>query len=184
MASRTNQATWSNHDSKWNLCDSIWNRQKGGNVEVILDQKDLGITNRLRRTQGRPNRTRSIATRFTPDEEKELKVAAAARGSFIAEWAREVLLCEARTRRFDAAVITEVVALRMLGSRLWRRRPLLRYSATCDPASTMRPAMFSTSTRPEQGSSRHDIAMGKKRIRHLAATQPNLYLWRSQERRV
>jgi hypothetical protein len=120
MASRTNQATWSDHDSKWNLCDSIWNRRKGGNVEVILDQKDLGITNRLRRAQGRPNRTRSIATRFTPDEEQELKLAAAARGSFIAEWAREVLLCEARTRRFDAAVITEVVALRMLVSTVLR----------------------------------------------------------------
>src|ERR1039457_3208724 len=73
MASRTNQVTWSDHDSKWNLCDSIWNRRKGGSVEVILDQKDLGITNRLRRSQGRPNRTRSIATRFTPDEEQELK---------------------------------------------------------------------------------------------------------------
>src|ERR1035438_8023582 len=56
MTSHTNQVTWSDHDSKWNPCDSIWNRRKGGNVEVILDQKDLGITNRLRRTQGRPNR--------------------------------------------------------------------------------------------------------------------------------
>src|ERR1035437_7551365 len=120
MASHTNQATWSDHDSRWNPCDSIWNRRKGGNVEVIIDQKDLGITNRLRRSQGRPNRTRSIATRFTPDEEKELILAAAARGSVIAEWAREVLLCEARTRRFDAAVITEVVALRMLVSTVLR----------------------------------------------------------------
>jgi len=120
MASHTNQVTWSDHDSKWNLCDSIWNQRKGGNVETILDQKDLGITNRLRHTQWRPNRTRSIATRFTPDEEQELKVAAAARGSFIAEWAREVLLSEARTRRFDAAVITEVVALRMLVSTAFR----------------------------------------------------------------
>ena len=89
-------------------------------MEAVLDQKDLGITSRLRRTQGRPNRTRSIGTRFTPDEEMELKAAAAARGSFIAEWAREVLLCEARTRRFDAAVITEVVALRMLVSTVLR----------------------------------------------------------------
>src|ERR1035437_5961404 len=54
MASHTNQATWSDHDPKWNHCDSIWNQRKGGNVEVILDQKDLGITSRLRRTQGRP----------------------------------------------------------------------------------------------------------------------------------
>ena len=89
-------------------------------MEAVLDQKDLGITSRLRRTQGRPNRTRSIGTRFTPDEEMELKAAATARGSFVAEWAREVLLCEARTKRFDSAVITEVVALRMLVSTVLR----------------------------------------------------------------
>jgi hypothetical protein len=89
-------------------------------MEAVHGQKDLGIANRLRRTQGRPNRTRSIGTRFTPDEELELKAAAVAKGSFVAEWAREVLLCEARTRRFDAAVITEVVALRMLVSTVLR----------------------------------------------------------------
>ena len=89
-------------------------------MEAVLEQKDLGITSRLRRTQGRPNRTRSIGTRFTSDEEKELKAAAAASGSFVAEWAREVLLCAARTKHFDAAVITEVVALRMLVSTVLR----------------------------------------------------------------
>ena len=89
-------------------------------MEAVHGQKDLGIANRLRRTQGRPNRTRSIGTRFTPDEELELKAAAVAKGSFVAEWAREVLLCEARTRRFDEAVITEVVALRMLVSTVLR----------------------------------------------------------------
>ena len=81
---------------------------------------DLGINDRLRRTEGRPSRTRSIASRFTPDEEIELKAAAKASGRFTAEWAREVLLCAARARRSDAAVITEVVALRMLVSTVLR----------------------------------------------------------------
>jgi hypothetical protein len=89
-------------------------------MEAVLDQKDLGIASRLRRAKGRPSRTRSIASRFTPDEEKELTAAATANGRFTAEWAREVLLCEARTKRSDAAVITEVVALRMLMSTVLR----------------------------------------------------------------
>jgi hypothetical protein len=89
-------------------------------MEAIPDQRDLGIKDRLRRTEGRPSRTRSIASRFTPDEEIELKAAAKASGRFTAEWAREVLLCAARTRRSDAAVITEVVALRMLVSTVLR----------------------------------------------------------------
>ena len=100
-------------------------------MEAVLEQKDLGIANRLRRTQGRPNRTRSIGTRFTPAEELELKAAAAAKGSFVAEWAREVLLCEARNKRFDAAVITEVVALRMLVSTVLRSIAL-RQTLTSD----------------------------------------------------
>jgi hypothetical protein len=89
-------------------------------METVLEQKDLGIANRLRRTKGRPSRTRSIASRFTPDEEMELTAAATASGRFTSEWAREVLLCEARTKRSDAAVITEVVALRMLMSTVLR----------------------------------------------------------------
>ena len=89
-------------------------------METIADHHDLGINDRLRRTEGRPSRTRSIASRFTPDEEIELKAAAKASGRFTAEWAREVLLCAARTRRSDAAVITEVVALRMLVSTVLR----------------------------------------------------------------
>ena len=89
-------------------------------MEATPDSHDLGINDRLRRTEGRPSRTRSIASRFTPDEEIELKAAAKASGRFTAEWAREVLLCAARARRSDAAVITEVVALRMFVSTVLR----------------------------------------------------------------
>jgi hypothetical protein len=89
-------------------------------MEAIPNQRDLGIEGRIRRTEGRPSRTRSLASRFTPGEEIELKVAAKASGKFTAEWAREVLLCAARTRSSDAAVITEVVALRMLVSTVLR----------------------------------------------------------------
>jgi hypothetical protein len=131
MASRIKQTTKSKSDYGWNHCDSIRNRKKRDDMEANSAQLDLGIEDRLRRTEGRPSRTRSIASRFTPDEEKELKTAAKASGRFTAEWAREVLLCAARTRRSDAAVITEVVALRMLVSTVLRSI-VLRETLTAD----------------------------------------------------
>jgi hypothetical protein len=81
---------------------------------------DLGIPIRLRRAKGRAVRTQSIASRFTPEEERELSEAASAAGRYTAEWAREVLLREARRKPSDAAVITEVIALRMLMSTVLR----------------------------------------------------------------
>jgi hypothetical protein len=78
-------------------------------MEAVLDQKDLGIASRLRRAKGRPSRTRSIASRFTPDEEKELTAAATANGRFTAEWAREV--CTALLSARDGG--TEAVFLGM-----------------------------------------------------------------------
>ncbi|MGI4827176.1 MAG: plasmid mobilization protein [Janthinobacterium lividum] len=59
-------------------------------------------------------RTRSIASRFTPEEEQELTRASQSAGMYTAEWARDVLLREARTKPTEAAVFTELVALRML----------------------------------------------------------------------
>ncbi len=86
----------------------------------ILQQDSLGIEARLRRTKGRESRTRSLASRFTPSEERELIDAAAREGKFTAEWTRETLLSAARARNTELAVITELTALRMLLSTVLR----------------------------------------------------------------
>jgi hypothetical protein len=89
-------------------------------MDGILPQDSLGIADRLRRTKGRDSRTRSLASRFTPAEERELIAAAAREGKFTAEWTREALLRAARAHSTDGAVITELVALRMLLSTVLR----------------------------------------------------------------
>jgi hypothetical protein len=89
-------------------------------MEGISTQDALGIEARLRRTKGRDSRTRSLASRFTPSEERELIDAAAQEGKFTAEWTRETLLRAARARSTELAVITELTALRMLLSTVLR----------------------------------------------------------------
>ena len=68
---------------------------------------------RLDRPKGRPVRDKLASARVTADELKELDSAAGAGGKLFGEWAREVLLREARTPRADA-LFTEIVATRML----------------------------------------------------------------------
>jgi hypothetical protein len=58
-------------------------------------------------------RTETVGTRVTASEEKELLLVAHRNGRNLSEWAREVLLREAR-RSDDDAVFTEIVATRML----------------------------------------------------------------------
>lgn len=67
----------------------------------------------LDRPKGRPVRSKLASARVTAEELKELDHAAAAGGKLFGEWAREVLLREARTPRADA-LFTEIVATRML----------------------------------------------------------------------
>jgi hypothetical protein len=71
------------------------------------------IAQRMGRGKIRDSRTRSLGTKLTVQEEKELAHAAAADGKSASEWAREVLLREARSSK-DDAVFTELVATRML----------------------------------------------------------------------
>lgn len=68
---------------------------------------------RLARSSGRAGRDRMANARVTAREQRELHVAARAQGKSLSEWAREVLLKEAR-RSHDDAVFTELVATRML----------------------------------------------------------------------
>jgi uncharacterized protein (DUF1778 family) len=72
---------------------------------------DLNV--RLARSAGRTGRDRMANARVTAKEQRELHEAARAQGKSLSEWAREVLLREAR-RSTDHAVFTELVATRML----------------------------------------------------------------------
>lgn len=76
----------------------------------------LDAENGLGRGTGREARTQSIATRFTPAEERVLLKRAEASGQNLREWAREVLLREANTVASDSGIdilLTEVVGLQL-----------------------------------------------------------------------
>lgn len=72
-----------------------------------------GMDVRLARSTGRAGRDRMANARVTADEQRELHDAARAEGKALSEWAREILLREARRPKNDA-VFTELVATRML----------------------------------------------------------------------
>ncbi|WP_124847302.1 hypothetical protein [Acidipila sp. EB88] len=72
-----------------------------------------GIDVRLARSSGRTGRDRMANARVTAKEQKELHRAANAEGKSLSEWARDVLLREARRPSGDAT-FTELVATRML----------------------------------------------------------------------
>lgn len=69
------------------------------------------------RLTGREARTRSVATRFTPTEEKALLKQAEVSGQNLREWAREILLRKARSgteERIAEHAFTELVGLELL----------------------------------------------------------------------
>ena len=82
-------------------------------METQNEAIGLSFEARLDRPKGRRVRGRSAGARFTEDEKRELDTAAASTGQLFAEWARDVLLREARKSRGDA-LFTEIVATRML----------------------------------------------------------------------
>jgi hypothetical protein len=59
-------------------------------------------------------RTKTAATRLTPEELGEIEAAAESAGQALSEWLRETALCSARQRRADPAelVLAEVWAVR------------------------------------------------------------------------
>ena len=67
---------------------------------------------RLARSTGRSGRDRMANARVTAREQRELHEAARAQGKSLSEWAREVLLREAR--RSEDPLFTELIATRML----------------------------------------------------------------------
>ena len=72
-----------------------------------------GMDARLSRSKGRPPRVHVAQARVTQPEQRELEDAARKEGKALSEWARDILLREAR-RSTDDAMFTELVATRML----------------------------------------------------------------------
>ena len=71
----------------------------------------------LRRLRGRVARSRSIGTKLTPDEERQILAAAQAQGKAPSEWARELLLNGAVAsdhREMETHLFTELVGIQML----------------------------------------------------------------------
>jgi len=68
---------------------------------------------RFQRSRGRSPRTYSANVKLTKDEHAELDARAQSEKKALSEWARDVLLKEARRSTSDA-VFTEIVASRML----------------------------------------------------------------------
>jgi hypothetical protein len=82
-------------------------------MEPAIASGTIDFAKRLRRSKGRSGRTLVASAKVTKSEHSELANAAEANGKALSEWAREVLLREARSSRTDA-LFTEVVATRML----------------------------------------------------------------------
>ncbi len=89
-------------------------------MEASQVPANLGIAHRLRRSKGRAGRSVVASTKLTPDEQDELDRAAKFAGKAFSEWARDVLLSAARSNGEHLAVITELVAMRMLLSTVLR----------------------------------------------------------------
>ena len=83
--------------------------QKG--VAFIMD--GIKVAQRLGRGKIRASRSRSLGTKLTIQEELELVRAAESEGKSASEWAREVLLRDARRAGNDPLFI-ELIATRMI----------------------------------------------------------------------
>ena len=73
----------------------------------------IDFESRTSRSHGRAGRTYVASAKVTRKEQEELEHGAYKSGKSLSEWARDVLLQEAR-RSQDDAVFTELVATRML----------------------------------------------------------------------
>ena len=82
-------------------------------MEATDEAPALNLEDRLDRRKGRATRDKMTGVRFTQTEMGEVDRAANNHGQLFGEWAREVLLREARNSRGDA-LFTEIVATRML----------------------------------------------------------------------
>jgi hypothetical protein len=74
--------------------------------------RNSDVESRLSRSQGRSSRVCVAQARITEDERQQLLRAARSEGRALGEWAREVLLREAR--RSEDPLFTELIATRMI----------------------------------------------------------------------
>ena len=84
-----------------------------GRIMTTTQNTSRSMDVRLARSTGRAGRDRMANARVTADEQHELHNAARSQGKSLSEWARDVLLREARRSDSDA-LFTELVATRML----------------------------------------------------------------------
>ncbi len=82
-------------------------------MEVHQNPAIVSIEARISRSKGRLARVHVAQARVTRPEQAELEQAARRDSKALSEWARDVLLREAR-RSHDDALFTELVATRML----------------------------------------------------------------------
>jgi len=82
-------------------------------MEAVKRADTIDFESQLRRSRGRSSRTIVASTKVTRAEQSELDRAAQSEGKALSEWARDVLLREARRTKEDA-VFTELVSMRML----------------------------------------------------------------------
>jgi hypothetical protein len=71
----------------------------------------------LRRLRGRMARSQSVGTKLTPDEERQILVAAEADGKAPSEWARDLLLrgsVASNRGEMEMHIFTELVGIQML----------------------------------------------------------------------
>jgi len=78
-----------------------------------LPSTNLNLEVRLARSEGRSGRDRMANARVTAKEQRELHEAARLHGKSLSEWAREILLREARRPAHDP-LFTELIATRMI----------------------------------------------------------------------
>ena len=78
-----------------------------------MTEKVLNLDDRLGRSLGRTGRVNGLSVKVTENERDELGAVAKQESQALGEWAREVLLREARRTQSDA-LFTEIVATRML----------------------------------------------------------------------
>ncbi|WP_128915585.1 hypothetical protein [Granulicella sibirica] len=82
-------------------------------MDQDLASRPAQFADRLSRAQGRKARRYSATAKMTREEHNELEAAAKSDGRALGEWAREVLLREARRLSVDPT-FTEIVAIRQL----------------------------------------------------------------------
>jgi hypothetical protein len=82
-------------------------------MRMATEVQPISVATQMNRSRGRSGRTYSANVKLTRNELSDLETVARAEEKAVGEWAREVLLREARGSQ-ESAVFTELVATRML----------------------------------------------------------------------